>query len=448
MTTSPDSVTYPASINEIVGPTEAAPWEATLRPHNPWKGLFGFDTISDVFEFYDGSGWKHPIWSGGDATLDDLTLTGTLDVDGLTTATGGITAPSSAVIQATGTAGTVWQSNGTLRAKFIEGASTSGSTISTNWDGATSSTGFANFRQQLSVSGTPLGTVGNIAANYSSIFDAMVGGSLANLACGIRTDYRLTTGGNGSRIGHLTNVIIQNTGAETPGGATIQHVASCGWIQSAVNIGGTGFSPVTNSMGVLFGDNPKAALLTGATFWRGIVGSEFNIEIRTGASAYYKIGLQVVLTDSDTQQANNADDDIAVCVANQYQQASATVRGWRTAFGLGRGSGQFPLDPVNGRVMAAFTQGGTMEALGGIDLTAITFSGYAFASTGFQVSPTGSVQMLEAEFGAAGPTITTGAGVPGTTEPKGSMYLRTGGGVGTTLYVSQGAGTWNAVAAV
>ena len=49
---------------------------------------------------------------------------------------------------------------------------------------------------------------------------------------------------------------------------------------------------------------------------------------------------------------------------------------------------------------------------------------------------------------SAGPNIITGAGVPGFTEPKGSIYLRTGGGVGSTLYVSQGGGTWNAVAGV
>jgi hypothetical protein len=48
----------------------------------------------------------------------------------------------------------------------------------------------------------------------------------------------------------------------------------------------------------------------------------------------------------------------------------------------------------------------------------------------------------------SGPTITSGTGVPGSTTPKGSIFLRTDGGVGTTLYVSQGSGTWNAVSGV
>jgi hypothetical protein len=50
--------------------------------------------------------------------------------------------------------------------------------------------------------------------------------------------------------------------------------------------------------------------------------------------------------------------------------------------------------------------------------------------------------------GASGPTWTSGTGVPASTQPKGSLYSRTSGAVGSTLYVSQGAGTWNPVAGV
>lgn len=48
----------------------------------------------------------------------------------------------------------------------------------------------------------------------------------------------------------------------------------------------------------------------------------------------------------------------------------------------------------------------------------------------------------------AGPNVRSGTGAASGTQPKGSIWLRTDGGVGTTLYVSQGGGTWNAVAAV
>jgi hypothetical protein len=50
--------------------------------------------------------------------------------------------------------------------------------------------------------------------------------------------------------------------------------------------------------------------------------------------------------------------------------------------------------------------------------------------------------------GAGGPTIRSGAGAATGTQPKGSLWMRSDGAVGSTMYVSQGGGTWNAVAGV
>lgn len=49
---------------------------------------------------------------------------------------------------------------------------------------------------------------------------------------------------------------------------------------------------------------------------------------------------------------------------------------------------------------------------------------------------------------AAGPTIRSGTGAATGTQPKGSLWMRTDGAAGTTLYVSQDGGTWNPVAGV
>jgi hypothetical protein len=43
-------------------------------------------------------------------------------------------------------------------------------------------------------------------------------------------------------------------------------------------------------------------------------------------------------------------------------------------------------------------------------------------------------------------TWTSGIGAPTTTEDKGSLYSRTDGTVGATLYLSRGGGTWTALA--
>jgi len=45
------------------------------------------------------------------------------------------------------------------------------------------------------------------------------------------------------------------------------------------------------------------------------------------------------------------------------------------------------------------------------------------------------------ELGSSGPTITTGTGAPSHSAPNGSVYLRTDGGAGSTLYVRE-TGAW------
>jgi hypothetical protein len=50
--------------------------------------------------------------------------------------------------------------------------------------------------------------------------------------------------------------------------------------------------------------------------------------------------------------------------------------------------------------------------------------------------------------GEMGPTWSSGSTSPPGAQPKGSLYSRTGGAVGSTLYVSAGGGVWNAVAGV
>ena len=120
------------------------------------------------------------------------------------------------------------------------------------------------------------------------------------------------------------------------------------------------------------------------------------------------------------------------------------------AFGGAEGTG-WPIAST-GKLIAITDPNGTPAKTVdyGIDFrtVACTFSTAAFASPGFEVDGIGRTTAPAFILTSGGPTITTGAGVPATTTPKGSIYFRTGGAVGSTLYVSQGGGTWNAVAGV
>ena len=78
------------------------------------------------------------------------------------------------------------------------------------------------------------------------------------------------------------------------------------------------------------------------------------------------------------------------------------------------------------------------------DLIPIYHNGSTY---GVAVSSLQSVPAASYVF-ANGVGVYSGAGVPTLVAAKGSMFLRSDGGIGSTLYVTQGAGVWNAVGLV
>jgi hypothetical protein len=65
------------------------------------------------------------------------------------------------------------------------------------------------------------------------------------------------------------------------------------------------------------------------------------------------------------------------------------------------------------------------------------------------VNPAATANISSIVLGASGsPTIAAGTGVAAGTQPSGSIWVRTDGAAGARLYVSQGGGTWIAIAAV
>ncbi len=83
----------------------------------------------------------------------------------------------------------------------------------------------------------------------------------------------------------------------------------------------------------------------------------------------------------------------------------------------------------------------------GSNIGYINSTGLNSMSIGQQTPTIGTFSAVQVQS-TSGPTWSSGPGVPVATLPVGSLYSRTGGGVGSTLYVSRGAGVWNAVAGV
>ena len=99
-------------------------------------------------------------------------------------------------------------------------------------------------------------------------------------------------------------------------------------------------------------------------------------------------------------------------------------------------------------VAASALVAGTSGAFGtNINANGTLFVGGATYLTGAAVC-SAAIGATEFEVTASSNFITGGAAAPSASLMKGSIYLRNAGSVGATLYVSQGGGTWNAVAGV
>lgn len=101
--------------------------------------------------------------------------------------------------------------------------------------------------------------------------------------------------------------------------------------------------------------------------------------------------------------------------------------------------------PVGTSATVPLTYTGTSLGVGTVSVTQTWAT-----DTALSLQPSGGTTTVGGALaiGASGPTITSGAGAPSATKPNGSVYLRTDGTTGSRVYVSAGAGTWNAIAGV
>ena len=188
---------------------------------------------------------------------------------------------------------------------------------------------------------------------------------------------------------------------------------------TSVNDNGDG----STAGGNLFGSNIIAGLDTGATFWNSLVGMEIDTSAATGTSVLYKIGLQIVNFVGDAVAGSlGVDNALQFAGAN-----SGSSPGWNILISVGAYNGWYPL-AATGTVIGttatslALPVGPAYAAAYGIDFSAITFSAAFLKSTGFVVDGSGNTTAPSYSVGVGGPTWTSGSGVPGSTQPKGSLY--------------------------
>lgn len=201
----------------------------------------------------------------------------------------------------------------------------------------------------------------------------------------------------GSRVGFFSWLI--QTSANSGSGTTAA-TAVCGISQTNSGDGGTGTTGTT-AKGTYFGGNFVAR--NSATDIYEIVGAEFDLESASGSSAYYSFGASLVNYES----VQGSVDAGLVLYSGGQIPASGSGGPWGAGVGFHNGilfaelgnNGLAPIDS-SGAVLSTHLESlSTISAAKGIDLTGFTFSGNAYASTGFSVSGTGKTLTLGAGTG-------------------------------------------------
>lgn len=139
-------------------------------------------------------------------------------------------------------------------------------------------------------------------------------------------------------------------------------------------------------------ENPVIEALSGATNLAGIIGSEYDISVRAGASTKSKMGLNVGLLSEDAVQGTAWDIGIDI----QMNNAAAASLGFNNLFAFGAPNARSPL-ASGGTILGAVpnTTGGntgttSFAGAHGVDFGVVNFSADAWKSPGARILGNGT----------------------------------------------------------
>lgn len=178
----------------------------------------------------------------------------------------------------------------------------------------------------------------------------------------------VSAGHTGGRTGIYGSVIIVGTPGLSPAGLP-GYVALEGLCQCNANLTGTG-GAYTNYQGTIYGANPWARTVNGATFLHAVVTQECDISVAYGSSTARKNMMTFNKTVADYMKGDY--DDTAVVFADQTGLSSAAAAIPITAFVAGRafkiqtvGTSDFTLiGSLNNTVGTVFTATGAGTGTG------------------------------------------------------------------------------------
>jgi hypothetical protein len=442
MATSPDSVTYTQSIAEVVAPEVAPDWSNTNRPDAPPAGMFGIARETSLFEFYDGTTWRSPMWTSGGTFSGNVIFSGTVTTNSTLTANGAVTTASTLTANGAVTFNSSTTFNGAntiANAHSFGWATTTGARMTTIIDGGngfvlsgTNATGaartIASMVQQssssswtwavpqtlnaalslaavpLAITGVPMvqsgssstrgfycsGTASGSLSATDGLFRFYVTADTAALSgAAFLNAVQITheLGGaalTGNRQALSATCTMGSTTGNKLAGNNPFYVAGTFTCNILATDGGTG-TLLSNAWGQAYASNPTLVLYAGATNFRDAIAQE--TDIATLAQPARKMGVAIVQLATDVYQGAVCDTAIKI-----GGQGGGTAPGWRNGLQIG-GDGTSMI-PVNGTFISAYmntnwsTVGST--ATNGIDFQQYTFSSNFLRSKGFFVDGSGN----------------------------------------------------------
>jgi Chaperone of endosialidase/Domain of unknown function (DUF5011) len=243
--------------------------------------------------------------------------------------------------------------------------------------------------------------------------------------------HAVSAGSTGGREALQSNLAIVGTPATIPGQAG--YVGGQFMLRGSANLLGTGGS-YSNYAGAAFASNANVYLTAGATYYKEVDGEEFDVTVPTGGSVADKYGISIVKGSNDAVRGTY--DDSAISISDQD---NSSTPGWKYGLSLGSYAGQWGFATDSTLIMAQTRQAGPASpdvALNGVDFRNVAFSsgGFAFASNGFDVDPSGD---LSASNLTAGGTLTAAGHVGiGTTTPSVPLFVNGTSGQGTPSLIA------------
>ena len=254
----------------------------------------------------------------------------------------------------------------------------------------------------LGINSTVTGTVGNAVSFAPAYMKFTFTNFTKSVAPTFVPGFEVNTvfGGSGD-LGSFSGALISTAQTATTGnkaaGYSAAYVGGIFTSSGSATEGGT--NAVGGAYGSIWGIDTVSTLTSGATNWVGIRGIEADIKLGTGATAREKTGFLAILESSDDADAST--ENTAYFAGKAM---TATSGGWWVAYQVGDYNGVFPMAST-GTIMGCYTHAAAGGACGtttnGIDfvggsqgLGQVTFTGYAFRSTGFSVDGSGNLSAL------------------------------------------------------